>query len=122
MKYKNQLGLCFAILMFFCAAMLFSCAGCGGVKMEDSIPKEKISHSSKAQNKTLIDDNQDNTKNINQTNTISAKSDSSLKPEQQKYNTTEEILNRNLNDKRIIASDSTYAIVFYDENGDSIST
>lgn len=36
MKYKNQLGACFAILIFCCVAMLFSCAGCGGVKESKS--------------------------------------------------------------------------------------
>ena len=36
MKYKNQLGVCFAILFFCCAAMFFSCAGCGGMKESKS--------------------------------------------------------------------------------------
>jgi hypothetical protein len=57
MKYKNQLGACFAILFLCCAAMLFSCAGCGGMK-DKKLPSDETKDSSIILNESLVKSNQ----------------------------------------------------------------
>jgi hypothetical protein len=58
MKYKNQLGACFAILFLCCAAMLFSCAGCGGTK--DKFVKKQNLNENKYNTKNTSSENSKN--------------------------------------------------------------